>query len=114
MEKFIDRENELARLEREYAAPRASMVVLYGRRRVGKTALLQEFIRDKRALYFLATEESEVQNRNAFREAVAEFLDDSLLREASVSSWPPLFERLVQGMAGQKLVLVIDEFQYPG
>ena len=114
MEKFIDRENELARLEREYAAPRASMVVLYGRRRVGKTALLQEFIRDKRALYFLATEESEVQNRNAFREAVAEFLDDSLLREATVSSWPPLFERLVQGTAGQKLVLVIDEFQYLG
>ena len=55
-----------------------------------------------------------MQNRNAFREAVAEFLDDSLLREASVSSWPPLFERLVQGMAGQKLVLVIDEFQYLG
>lgn len=114
MERFIDRENELARLEREYAAPRASMVVLYGRRRVGKTALLQEFIRDKRALYFLATEESETQNRNAFREAVAEFLNDSLLREASVSGWPPLFERLAQGTAGQKLVLVIDEFQYLG
>ena len=55
---FIDRENEIAVLEEEYRQDGASFVVLYGRRRVGKSELLKEFIKGKRALYYLATEES--------------------------------------------------------
>lgn len=62
---FIDRENEIAVLEEEYRQDGASFVVLYGRRRVGKSELLKEFIKGKRALYYLATEESEVENRSS-------------------------------------------------
>ena len=47
--KFIDREMELETLEQEYASEGASFVVIYGRRRLGKTTLISEFIRDKRA-----------------------------------------------------------------
>ena len=60
---FVDRTEELAALEEQFADHQAAMVVIYGRRRIGKTALITEFVRDKRALYFLATEESEEQNR---------------------------------------------------
>ena len=59
MRAFVDRVSELATLEEQFSEPEASFVVIYGRRRVGKTALITEFLRDKRGLYFLATEESE-------------------------------------------------------
>ncbi len=51
---FVARERELTELEDCYRQPTFQMVVLYGRRRVGKTALLEEFSRGKRALMFTA------------------------------------------------------------
>ena len=62
----FDRESEMATLQNEYERNGSALVILYGRRRVGKTTLITEFIKDKEALFFLASEESEVQNRNAF------------------------------------------------
>ena len=62
MKRFINREKERAFLEKEYAKSTASLVVIYGRRRIGKTALIKEFLKDKSALFFLATEESESEN----------------------------------------------------
>ena len=59
---FIGREEESSILEREYGE-RSSLVIIYGRRRVGKTALIDNFLRDKtNSMYFLATEESVVLN----------------------------------------------------
>ena len=62
---FINRRQELKALEEEYLAPRSSLVILYGRRRVGKTRLLQEFLRNKPHLYYMADLESEVLQREA-------------------------------------------------
>ena len=59
--KFIGRQRELESLEREYQKD-SSFVVIYGRRRVGKTTLIKEFIKSKLAFYFLATEEVESQS----------------------------------------------------
>lgn len=59
-------EDELATLENEYRREGSALVILYGRRRVGKTTLISEFIKDKNALFFLASEESETQNQLAF------------------------------------------------
>ena len=112
--RFIDREKELATLQREYARDGASLVVLYGRRRVGKTTLISEFIKDKNALFFLASEESEVQNRNTFKEKAADFIDSDLLRNASVSSWDVIFKAITDTSFSQKPVIIIDEFQYIG
>lgn len=49
--KFIGRKDELAALEREYNRE-SGFVVIYGRRCVGKTTLIKQFIKDKNALYF--------------------------------------------------------------
>ena len=84
---FVDRKQEIALLEREYVSEGASLVVVYGRRRVGKTALLTRFIKEKPAIYFLATEESELMNRQVFQSLAAEYLDDALLGEAVLSRW---------------------------
>ncbi len=114
MQRFVDREQEMQTLQQEYNRDGSALVVLYGRRRVGKTTLISEFIRDKKALFFLASEESEPQNRNAFREKTAEFLDSDLLRSADVKSWDVLFREIVNAMLPGKPVIVLDEFQYLG
>ena len=114
LERFIDREQELETLQDEYERRGSSLVILYGRRRAGKTTLITEFIRDKNALFFLASEESEAQNRSAFKEKAADFIDSALLREASVSSWDTIFAAITEHSFDSKPVIVIDEFQYIG
>lgn len=116
MDRFIDRDSELATLQREYERKGSSFVVIYGRRRVGKTALINEFCRDKRALMYLATEENERENRETFKNSIAEFCDETLLGESKIGKWEPIFDVLVNYSknCGQKLILVIDEFQYLG
>ena len=59
--KFIGRKSELSKLNAEYNRE-SSFVVIYGRRRVGKTTLIKEFLKEKTAFYFLATEELEIQS----------------------------------------------------
>ena len=114
LEKFIDREQELETLQDEYERRGSSLVILYGRRRAGKTTLITEFIRDKNALFFLASEESEAQNRSAFKEKAADFIDSALLREAGVSNWDTIFAAIMEHSFDSKPVIVIDEFQYIG
>lgn len=114
MEKFIDREQEIQFLNAEYQRKGSSLVILYGRRRVGKTELSAAFMKEKNALYFLVTEESEHQNRNSFKDAVAEFCNNELLKSAKVDNWEIVFKTLLAKSAKEKLVLVIDEFQYLG
>ncbi|MCH4890205.1 ATP-binding protein [Acidaminobacter sp. JC074] len=110
--RFVNRNEELQFLNEEYDKDCSSLVIIYGRRRVGKTSLIREFIKDKASIYFLATEESEKVNRNLFREEVAEYLGSDLLKSAKLDRWEPIFETLISDK-GRKLV-VIDEFQYIG
>ncbi|MBM3435112.1 MAG: ATP-binding protein [Bacteroidetes bacterium] len=68
--KFTNRTRELAFLEQEYTADRSSFVVVYGRRRLGKTALIKEFIKDKPAVYFLADRSSESISISLLRDVI--------------------------------------------
>ena len=114
MKQFVDRQQEMETLEREYGREGSALVVLYGRRRVGKTTLISQFIQDKKALFFLASEESEAQNRLAFQEKTAEFLGSDLLRNVEVKSWDVLFRAMMDRKFETKPVIVLDEFQYLG
>ena len=114
MKQFVDRELEMETLQNEYERDGSALVVLYGRRRVGKTTLISEFIKDKKALFFLASEEAEAQNRNAFKEKVAEFIDSDLLRSADIKNWDILFKSIMDTPFDSKPVIVLDEFQYLG
>lgn len=114
MKQFVDRELEMETLQNEYERDGSALVVLYGRRRVGKTTLISEFIKDKKALFFLASEEAEAQNRNAFKEKIAEFIDSDLLRSADIKNWDVLFKSIMDTPFESKPVIVLDEFQYLG
>ena len=111
---FIDREQEMNALQAAYQSENASLFVVYGRRRVGKTTLLSEFCRGKGSLYYLATEESIQANRASFREMTADFLQNELLRSASDAGWEMIFDTLLEQPQNEKLVIVLDEFQYLG
>ena len=114
MKHFVDREQEMETLQSEYEKDGSALVVLYGRRRVGKTTLISEFIKDKKALFFLASEESEAQNRSLLKENIAEFINSDLLRSAEVKSWDVLFQSIMDTPFESKPVIVLDEFQYLG
>jgi len=111
---FIDREREMAFLQSEYDRSGSALVVLYGRRRVGKTTLIKAFIHDKPAVYFLATEESEKQNRQAFKDIIAHYTNNNLLQQAVLDRWEPIFQALLDFRTDRKKVIILDEFQYLG
>ena len=108
---FIGREREMAELERRYRQAGFGFPVIYGRRRVGKTRLLQEFIKGKRAVYFMATEQGEREQRHAFSMALREQLPETQLA-GDFASWDDLFRYVTELARTQRLVLVIDEFPY--
>ena len=112
MSKFIDRIDELETLEREYDRDDAAFVVIYGRRRVGKTTLINHFCEDKKSIYFLATEENESENRNSFKNLVSDKFGNELLASASLTNWEPIFKVIAEESRQERLILVIDEFQY--
>ena len=114
MKRFVDRKQEMATLQSEYDRDGSGLVVLYGRRRVGKTTLISEFIKNKKALFFLASEESESQNRLAFQQKAADFLNSDLLKNVEVKSWDVLFRAIMDTHFDSKPVIVLDEFQYLG
>jgi AAA+ ATPase superfamily predicted ATPase len=113
---FVDRGEELTFLEEQWRRERASFVVVYGRRRIGKTALVSHFLSNRRGLYFLATEESEAQNRAVFRALAAEFSGNELLASSNTADWGLVFKALFERVSGknkqERLVIAIDEFQY--
>lgn len=111
MEKFVDRENELEYLNSEYNKKESSLIILYGRRRIGKTSLIKEFGKDKNMIYFLATEETEKQNLKQLSILVAEYLK---LENIEFSDWDSVFKFIVNSQNDKKIVIVIDEFQYLG
>lgn len=114
MQKFVDREEEMATLQSEYQRKGSALVILYGRRRVGKTTLISEFIKNKNALFFLASEESEIQNQKIFKEKAAEFISSDLLKHADVKNWDTIFKAIMDTHFESKPIIVLDEFQYIG
>jgi AAA+ ATPase superfamily predicted ATPase len=110
---FWDRQRELQILEREYRRPKGNLVILYGRRRVGKTTLIKEFIRGKPAMYFLADQQLENVQRRRFQAVLSDFVGDPLLARLQADEWDTLFGLFLQRADfDQKVVLVLDEFQY--
>ncbi len=114
IKQFIDREPEMRTLEKEFEKETASFVIVYGRRRVGKTTLLSEFTKNKRTIYFLATQESEAVNRKFFQEKAAAVLENELLSSVVADKWDTIFKAIVSESIREKIVVVIDEFQYLG
>ena len=110
---FVGRQRELDALDRLYAKPSFQMLVLYGRRRVGKTTLLEHFAKGKPSVFFTAKEQSSARNLQEFSQALFEYFDTAE-GLAAFDSWGAAFSFLAKRVKGQseKLVFVFDEFPY--
>ena len=108
---FVGREHELATLQRLYQRDSFQMAVVYGRRRVGKTALLDEFSKDKRALFFTAQQKSDEINRQSFTRAVLSFY--GLPSMGTFPTWEDALRFVAeQERNGERMVFVFDELPY--
>lgn len=107
---FIDREKELAFLEEKWEEPKAQLIVLWGKRRVGKTELVKQFIKDKPYVYFLSESTSETEQLKRFSLSVGRFFKEPLLETRGFAGWEESFRYIKD--KDQKFVLVIDEFPY--
>ncbi|MCD8195272.1 MAG: ATP-binding protein [Coprobacillus sp.] len=112
MKRFIDREKELNDLEREYEKDTPSFVVIYGRRRLGKTSLINKFLESHpNNIYYLASQEGENENKKNFASLVSKYVGNDLVNNPSLS-WDDLFSQILSIHNETKKIIVIDEFQY--
>ena len=103
---FVGREREMSALEKEYGRPGFRMTVVYGRRRVGKTELLRQFIRGRRGIYLGA-----VQGRGRTESKLAKLIPERYLPSED-RSLESLIRAVVQMSEEGRIILVIDEFPY--
>lgn len=108
---FVNREKELETLENAYRKPGFQFIPLYGRRRIGKTRLVREFLRDKRSIYFHADSASEKEQLKNLGRIVGTFTQDSILTYAGFRDWYQLFDYFKIKFE-RRLIFVIDEFPY--
>jgi len=107
---FVDREDELSWLERAWREPAPQLLVVYGRRRVGKTALLRKFLEGKPGFLYVADRNpADLQLRDASR-AAGEATGDPLAASLGIRG----FGNLVGHMAarGKRTAVLLDEFPY--
>lgn len=107
---FVDRERELEFLEERYSSDKPELLIIYGRRRIGKTALLMRFTRNKPHLYFLAAEKPFRDSVRELKELFADYLNDNLFRLADIGDLETLFREFFQRKGSERVVLIIDEF----
>ena len=108
---FIGRERELASLTRLYNSDRFEFVVLYGRRRVGKTALINHFINGKKAIYFMGVESNAKQNLENFSKSIIEYAS-GIEAETSFASFQAALETVFWLSENERIILAVDEYPY--
>ncbi len=108
---FIGRERELKSLEQLYTSGKFEFAVLYGRRRVGKTALLTQFIQGKKAIYFMGVESNAKQNLENLSKSILEYAS-GIAAETSFVSFQSALECVFKLAEKDRIVLVLDEYPY--
>ena len=107
---FVGRSKELKKLQKLYESESFQFAVFYGRRRGGKTTLINEFIKDKKAIYYMSVEGTRKENLTGLSKAL---LSDSY----GASPLFPNFESLLGyidqlAASGERIIIAIEEFPY--
>lgn len=108
---FFGRENELNTLNRLYNSNKFEFAVIYGRRRVGKTALISEFTKDKDTIFFTGVETNQKQNLENFSRCIMEY-NIGVPVDTSFPSFQAALEYVFELAKTKRIVLVIDEYPY--
>jgi AAA+ ATPase superfamily predicted ATPase len=112
--RFIGRAHELERLEEAFESERAQLWVIYGRRRVGKTSLIRQFVRGRPTFFFTGGRERARKQTQRFMGTLAELTGQPALERIPAPSWSEALGFLDQHLSktSEKTVVVFDEFQW--
>lgn len=109
---FYCREEELKLMNHRYEKDRFECIVIYGRRRVGKTALINEFCRNKPTIYFSALSASSRENLEALSKAICICKNPDAVAAPMYSSYDDALDEITVMAEQQRIVFVIDEYPY--
>lgn len=109
---FIGRENELKFLNNAYSSNKAEFIVLYGRRRVGKTELLNEFCKNKPCIFYTCREYTDTKQLQSFTDKVHSYHIPVFEYTNCFSNWEQAFSSVLHIQTSEKKLLIIDEFPY--
>ena len=113
---FVGRSQELALLDKALKSPHAALVPIYGRRRVGKSELILQFMAKRPGIYYVGQQSPASLQIREFLAEAARSLEIPLLAQLRVESWRAALQTVVEqwtaARPGAKLVLALDEFQW--
>lgn len=109
---FYNREDELAALEDRWSSGRAEFLVIYGRRRVGKSHLIAHFAESRRHLVFEATAGSERDHLDDVSTEIARVSGRRVYEEQPLTSWRGVFAAFDELLDDGPILIAIDEFQF--
>lgn len=109
--KFINRDHELKFLNEKWNERKAQLIIIYGKRRVGKTELIKQFIKNKDSVYFLADKRNQIEQLKELGRIIGEKFNDSILEKNGFSNWLEVFEYLRKNVK-KSFVLAFDEYPY--
>ncbi len=108
---FVNRQEELEILEERFNNGKPEFILIYGRRRVGKTELVVNFIKNKPCLYFLSEEKRYSDNLDEMKRAAADLLKDDEFKLIMFENWVQMFKSFSERIKN-RTVIIIDEFPY--
>lgn len=109
---FHCRESELYKLNKRYQNACFECIIIYGRRRVGKTALINEFCRDKPTIYFSALNATAQENLRTLSNSIHQYERPDAVSAAEFKSYEDAFDEISKLSAKERIVFVIDEYPY--
>ena len=109
---FIGREQELRFLEERYKSPKSELIVLYGRRRIGKTELLKQFMKDKNAVFYACTECTDAEQLARFSKRMLQTGMPASRFLTTFDDWETAIHSILDIPSAGKKLLIIDEFPY--
>jgi AAA+ ATPase superfamily predicted ATPase len=109
--KFINRVNELAALKKARTNGSSGFAVVYGKRRVGKTELIKQFLKEHDGIYFLADRRPVTAQLKEVSLLLGEYFKDAFIQERGFGDWVQVF-RYLKEKCNKAFVFAVDEFPY--
>ncbi|HCW23499.1 MAG TPA: ATP-binding protein [Lachnospiraceae bacterium] len=110
--RFLCRENELRKMNRRYEAGKFECIIIYGRRRVGKTALINEFCKNKKTVFFSALRATAQENLKALSKAIYECDHPETENYPVYQDFEAALDEIGRMGRDERLIFVIDEYPY--
>lgn len=111
MSRFINRKQELEFLNKKYKSNQSELLIIYGRRRIGKTELILKFCENKSNMYFIGRLESKEDTLRRFNNLLIEKFNDNFLLNNPLMNWDAILDYLAD-KSKDRAIIVIDEFPF--